>query len=305
MPRSPAARTISSGATTAGHSASTAAYDELPGLTVLRADSAERVPGARVSAGFLRLLGISPARGRGFSTDDERLNAAPVALVSSALFERLYGPGAPLAGRTLKLDSGTSDIVGILPADFVFPHMPRVDVLVPLRLDEATERGRMQMSILQVIGRMRADATMSQVKAELLQIHRQGEASAERAMPQGGPGPEGAPGPGGGPGIGRRPRGWSEARDRWRPAPVVLVEVQGCGWRLPHLRDPTAEHRCPLLEAVAGFEMRFDGPGGPGGPSRWSGPTPTWLFVRCRTSSWAMCVLRCGSCLELSRSCCW
>src|SRR4249920_208145 len=48
----------------------TAAYDELPGLTVLRADAAERVPGARVSAGFLPLLGISAARGRGFSTDD-------------------------------------------------------------------------------------------------------------------------------------------------------------------------------------------------------------------------------------------
>ena len=182
--------------------ASIAAYDELPGLTVLRRDSAERVPGARVSAGFLGLLGVSPARGRGFSKDDERLNAAPVALVSRALFDRLFGPDAALAGRTLTLDSGSFDIVGILPADFVFPHVPHVDVLIPLRLDEATERGRVQMNILQVIGRMRADATLPQVKAELLDIHRRGEASAQRAVPPGGPGPMGAPGPGPGPGPG-------------------------------------------------------------------------------------------------------
>src|SRR5436309_9174859 len=65
-------------------------------------DSPERLQGAQVSASLLPLLGVRPARGRGIEPPDERLHAAPVAVVSDRLWRRLFGPGARLAGQTLK-----------------------------------------------------------------------------------------------------------------------------------------------------------------------------------------------------------
>ena len=180
-----------------------AVADELGEIVAPRASACSRAsrmttaaPSPMTNPSRPELNGRDAASGSSFRVESARIAANPP--TSGSMRHRLPSSAAPsstacsdrmrrFAGRTLTLDSGSFDIVGILPADFVFPHVPHVDVLIPLRLDEATERGRVQMSILQVIGRMRADAALPQVKAELLDIHRRGEASAQRAMPPGGP----------------------------------------------------------------------------------------------------------------------
>ena len=158
-----------------------AAWDEAPGLTLLGAGDPERLVGAHVSASFLPLLGVAPARGRGFAPPEERLGAAPVAIVSDRLWQRLYGPGETFRERPLHLDAGVFTIVGVLPRSFLFPQMPAPDVLLPLRLDEATERQRQMMSIVHVIGRLGAGSTIPQARSELTAIWRRGEQRARVA----------------------------------------------------------------------------------------------------------------------------
>ncbi|HET9211847.1 MAG TPA: ABC transporter permease [Thermoanaerobaculia bacterium] len=178
-------------------------------FTLTDGESPERVAGAMVSASFLPALGVAPARGRAFGPGDEKLNAAPVALVSDRLWRRLFGTGAALAGQGLRIDGRQSEVVGVLPRDFVFPGNPDVDVLVPLALNEARERSRRQMVLVSVIGRLASGFTLGQARAELKAIHtRSVEAARQRNPgPEGsepGPGPDGGPPAGpGGPGGGR------------------------------------------------------------------------------------------------------
>jgi putative ABC transport system permease protein len=160
-----------------------AAWVEAPALTLTTPGEPERLLGAHVSAGFLPLLGVSPMRGRNFTADEERLNGAPVAVVSHRLWQRLAGPGAAFAEGPLRLDSGVLTIVGVLPPGFVFPQSPAPDVLLPLRLNEATERQRQMMSIVHVIARLRPSATSEQARAEATAIWRRSEGRAAVPRP--------------------------------------------------------------------------------------------------------------------------
>ncbi|HVR97291.1 MAG TPA: ABC transporter permease [Thermoanaerobaculia bacterium] len=184
-------------------------------FTLTGREQAERVIGARVSAGFLPLLGIRPVHGRGFRPEEERLNGGRAAVVGERLWERLFGAGTALAEQTITLDSDSYTVVGILPQMFRFPGNGDVDLLLPLALDEAVERGRRQMSIVQAIGRLRPGATLEQARVELAAIRERSEQEARRAEaaapPPGLPSGSGiqirrmAAPPGGGPGGGRGP----------------------------------------------------------------------------------------------------
>ncbi len=179
---------------------SIAAFDDAMQLTLTGRETPERLLGARVSASFLPTLGVRPARGRGIDPPDERLNAAPVAVVSERLWQRLFGADAAPDGQGLTLDGQRYEVVGVLPRSFAFPRDPDMDVLVALALDETVERARQRMSLLQVIGRLAPGATLSQVRTELAMISDRSMAAARQAEeaaagPAAGPPPSG---PGGG-----------------------------------------------------------------------------------------------------------
>jgi putative ABC transport system permease protein len=179
--------------------ASVAAFSD-EHFTLTGGESPERVVGAQISASFLPTLGVAPARGRAFGPQDEKLNAAPVALVSDRLWRRLFGAGTALAGQGLRIGGLRSEVVGVLPRDFVFPGHPDADVLVPLALNEARERGRRQMTLVSVIGRLAPGFTLGQTRAELKGIHTRSVEAAQRRDP----GPEGS-GPEPGPADGSPP----------------------------------------------------------------------------------------------------
>jgi putative ABC transport system permease protein len=183
-----------------------AAWSGSDGFTLQQGERPERLQGSRVSANFLAVLGVRPAQGRNFLPAEDRLQGDRSILVSQRLWARLFGAGTRLAGQSLRLDDQVYTIVGVLPGNFLFPRNPDVDVLKPLALDETVERGRRQMTLLQVIGRLAPGASLGPVRAELTAIKQRAEAAArerQEAEDAAGPGtPEpGGPGPGpGGPG---------------------------------------------------------------------------------------------------------
>jgi putative ABC transport system permease protein len=217
-------------------------------FTLTGGESPERLVGAKVSASFLPALGVAPARGRGLGPQDEKLNAAPVALVSNRLWRRLFGTEMAFAGQGLRLDGNRFEIVGVLPRDFVFPGHPDVDVLVPLALNEAQERGRRQMSIVSVIGRLAPGVALSQTRAELKGIQKQSIAAAQQRDP----GPEGS-GPGSDP-AGGPPPGPAGPRGGG-----MQIRIAGPG--------PGGPPGAPARGGPGGPP-----PGGPGGPGRFTMP---------------------------------
>ncbi|HXO42896.1 MAG TPA: ABC transporter permease, partial [Thermoanaerobaculia bacterium] len=225
------------------------AYDDMASLTLTGREQSERLRGARVSVGLLPMLGITPAGGRGFRPEEGRLNGPPAVILSARLADRLFGAPARSGtagggrkvdgalGALLQLDGSARPVVGVLPRHFVFPGNPAVDLLVPLQLDAALERGRRQMSLLTIIGRLRPGATVEQARGELQAIHRRAEEAAlaaDLAAPPAGA-PAGAPGRCPGAGPGREPG----------PGPGVAMQIR--------------------VQAGPGGGGPGLGPGGPGG----------------------------------------
>ena len=68
---------------------------------------------------------------------------------------------------TLELDGALHTVVGVLPPAFVFPGRHEVDMLLPLALDEVSDRLRGRQVIVTVVGRLRPHVSIDEARAEL------------------------------------------------------------------------------------------------------------------------------------------
>jgi putative ABC transport system permease protein len=146
------------------------AYSDGATATLRGRHEPERIRAARVSSGLLPTLGIVPSAGRNFLPEEDKPAGPKSVVVSARLWRRLLPGVAPGEERSVELDGAVHAIVGVLPADFVFPGSLDVDILLPLGLDEASERARGRQKIVKIIGRLRPGVTPKQARAELKQI---------------------------------------------------------------------------------------------------------------------------------------
>src|SRR5204862_1356756 len=102
------------------------------GFVLTGSGEPERLAGARVCAGLLPLLGVTPLIGRTFTPDEDRFGAPRVALVSEALWERRLGSDRDLARRSIVLNGVAHAVIGVVPHSF---RLPEADVFVPLALE--------------------------------------------------------------------------------------------------------------------------------------------------------------------------
>ena len=104
----------------------------------------ERVEGLRVSADFFRLLGVSPALGRGFLPEEEQPGRDRVAILSDALWRRRFDADRSIVDRAILVEGEPCTVVGVLPPDFHFFRVLNRDlqVWVPYVFDPGTaDRG--------------------------------------------------------------------------------------------------------------------------------------------------------------------
>ncbi|HEV8494032.1 MAG TPA: ABC transporter permease, partial [Candidatus Angelobacter sp.] len=88
------------------------------GGTVSASGHAEYVDGFDLSSEVLPVLGIHVFRGRPFTADDDRPGAAPVAIISYGLWQRLYGGDPAAVGMPLTFEQKPYTVIGIAPAGF-------------------------------------------------------------------------------------------------------------------------------------------------------------------------------------------
>lgn len=127
---------------------------------------AARLTGSVMTAGFFRILGIAPALGRGLLPSDYPAGAAPVVVISDALWRTRFGAMRAALGARLRLDGVKHEIVGILPPGFRHPERrhTRVDVWKPERFDRAGNPGTGRC--LRVLGRLREGTSLATAQAE-------------------------------------------------------------------------------------------------------------------------------------------
>jgi putative ABC transport system permease protein len=101
-------------------------------------DRPAQITGALVTANFFRALGVKPALGRTFLPDEDGIqnpsSASKVAVISNHLWQETFGSDPNILGRTIRLNSNTYAIIGVMAPDFQFIYRTH-QVWVPIAID--------------------------------------------------------------------------------------------------------------------------------------------------------------------------
>lgn len=142
-----------------------AAYADTPMTISDEGKAADRVTGTYISAGAFQLLGRSPGLGRDFSPEDDRSGAAPVALLSHALWTSRYGADPAIVGRNVTINGTTAAVIGVVPERFRFPV--NSDLWLPLANMPALANRPRDQRTFSVAGRLSPAATVEDARGEL------------------------------------------------------------------------------------------------------------------------------------------
>jgi putative ABC transport system permease protein len=124
-------------------------------ITVTGLDRPHQIAAAGVTANFFETLGAKPLLGRTFLTGEDGLDGASSvahpAVISYRYWQQYLGGDPNVIGRTVRLDSQPSSIVGVMPRDFQFWWRPE-DMWAPLPMEVHNR----DFGILTVIARRKA-----------------------------------------------------------------------------------------------------------------------------------------------------
>ena len=127
------------------------------------------VSGSPVSANLFSMLGVSPALGRSFVPEEDRVGAEPVVIVSDAFWRQRLSANPNVIGSSVSVNGRPATIVGVMPPRFAFPGgavlwYPAADP------NDAQSRGRHSYTI---VGRLAPGTTEASAGREVAAIARQ------------------------------------------------------------------------------------------------------------------------------------
>jgi putative ABC transport system permease protein len=134
-------------------------------LNFTSAGSPERLQATQVSAGLFAALGVAPALGRVFDTQDDRSGATEVVVVSHRFWSSRLGGDPAAVGRTLTLDGRPRVLVGVMPPGFDFGGNTAVWESIARDAADWSERVRRQG--LRALARLKAGTSLEVARAEL------------------------------------------------------------------------------------------------------------------------------------------
>ena len=142
----------------------------------------EEIRAQRVTADFFKVLRTQPAMGRAFTAENEVEGRHRVAVLSDGLWRRRFGGDPGIVGKTIPLEGGAFEVVGVMPPDFEYPigAARATDLWAPYVVppDERIRNPNNISIYLQSVARLKpgvsieqAQANMNQIAAALTQAH--------------------------------------------------------------------------------------------------------------------------------------
>jgi putative ABC transport system permease protein len=141
----------------------------------------ERIPCAQVTASLFSTLGVQPLRGRFFLPEEDRPGANNVVMVSERFWQARFGRDEKVLQHTLTLDNKPYSIVGVMPNNFRFPG--EFDIWLPLALDPYKETHGEYFALVEVVGRLKSNATLANAQTELTLISQRASQPAKEPLP--------------------------------------------------------------------------------------------------------------------------
>ena len=150
------------------------AYKSAGNLTVMVNGESQLAAGEYVSGDFFRGLGTLPAAGRLIVTDDDRVGAPPVAIISMGYCRRRFGTPSEADGQPVLINNVPFTVVGVTGSGF-FGVDPGAapDVYLPLHsnvlLDKSAANDNLDANYywLEMMGRLSPGVRIDQAQAVL------------------------------------------------------------------------------------------------------------------------------------------
>jgi putative ABC transport system permease protein len=150
-------------------------------LTLSDSGGQSRVGGAIVLGNFFETLNAVPELGRAINAGDDTPGQEPVAVISDALWRSRFNQDPRVLGRTVQIAKRSYRIVGVMPAEFGYPHendypfalatLKRTEIWIPAALTPQQQSNRM-LSADAAIGRLRPGVPLQQAQAEMSAIEK-------------------------------------------------------------------------------------------------------------------------------------
>ncbi len=134
----------------------------------------ERVWGMVATANYFDVLGVQPILGRTFlPSEDEKLDGAPVAVISYRLWQTHFGARPDVVGQSIEINKHAYTIVGVTPAVFQGSQTGvRTEIWVPIMMEAQLDaRGDLihdhHNFWLLLFGRLKPGVSLAQAQAEM------------------------------------------------------------------------------------------------------------------------------------------
>jgi putative ABC transport system permease protein len=152
-----------------------AAYGQRDGLNLGGKGELERVDATAVSWDFFPMLGVRPALGRSFLTEEDRPGGPPVVMLSHSLWQRHFRSDPKLVGTMITLNEKGYTVIGIMPEDFHFPADWGPELFVPLDLDPNLSWDSPSFGGVYVIARLKPGVKLNRAMSDLVTINQRSD----------------------------------------------------------------------------------------------------------------------------------
>ena len=150
------------------------AHKRTGNLNVIIRDDAEIAQGEYVSGGFFSGLAVLPAAGRLIHADDDRADAAPIAVVSMGYAKRRFGDVSNAVGQAILVNNLAFTVVGVAPPEFFgvdpasAPHL-YLPMRAALKLEPDDESKYVDPNYywVEMMGRLKPGVELAQADAAL------------------------------------------------------------------------------------------------------------------------------------------
>src|ERR1700724_1913216 len=133
-------------------------------------EEARQLYGVAITSHIFSVLGVSPARGRVYTREDDNVDARVVVLTDYA-WKTLFNSDPNIVGKQISLSWRSYTVLGVMPPGFRFPvEDKRTEYLEPLHPLVPEWVNNRDAHFIQMVGRLKPGVTVQQCEAEMKTI---------------------------------------------------------------------------------------------------------------------------------------
>jgi putative ABC transport system permease protein len=136
-------------------------------FNLLTGEEPEQIRGMFISPSMFPMLGVDPAMGRNFTSEEEQFGRHRVVLLSDSLWQRRFNADPNLLGQAITLDGQQYVVVGIMSPDFRFFNFRGIELWTPMAFEADSPWNTRGNRFLDVVARLKPGVTVAQAQADM------------------------------------------------------------------------------------------------------------------------------------------